>query len=525
MRSLLTWLAACLLLGSIATACKTESYSARCSQTSDCPGDQECIGNICVVRLDATSPTDTGQELPSDQAEPGDLGRDTPMDPADLTADLLPPDTSTETDTQPPPDAGTDPDSPPPCDDLPEICDGRDNDCDGWTDEDSVCEDVDLGIRIELSWDATAADLDLHFLNKDGVLGSQTLDPNDCYWNNLNPEWSNPHSLSDNPLHSGDVHQGSAAPETVLLPQPTDEPYRILVYYASRSGMMSTPVNAEVRIYFDDDLAETLTVDPTQFPDVGYYWNVACLNYPARSLRPLEEITHRPDTPQPNACGGNSCENLCDCAQGHACQTGQCTSEVTGDYCCDNSHCPLTYACTFADGGNGLCGGQIDFDTDLDGNSLAVDLDVQELYLAAGVRFSTDRSDAVVCTNPYELRSRSEGNSCATKDNNPASGSGYWLGNVRATFLMPGPGDPTQAATRSVELYLGQTWPGGLSVDFFDTAGELLATRTTDSAGTDFIQVSSDTPIGSLDVRPAGGYLSDPDLTIDDLTFGPLFLP
>ncbi|MBM4321803.1 MAG: hypothetical protein FJ125_18165 [Deltaproteobacteria bacterium] len=213
------------------------------------------------------------------------------------------------------------------------------------------------------------------------------------------------------------------------------------------------------------------------------------------------------------------CTTACDCPQGRSCVEGVCAVEAGDLYCCEAAGCPLAGACQLRDGRIGLCPGTIDFDRDLQGRRLNVGVDVEELYLPAGVRLSTRRERATVTTNSFRLASSSQGNSCATRDD--ANPHRPWLGDVIAQFLVPQNGQMVQGAVRRVSLYIGETWSGGIAVELYSPQGERLLTQLTDSRGTDHLQLELDRPIGSVRVRQA----DDPDFTIDDLSFGPITLP
>ena len=501
----------------------------RCDTDGDCAAGYACAAGVCAPRLGGVD-AGSDQNVSRDGVSGGDTsdgvsgGGDSGVEdlPTETGDDVIEDSTAHDTGAdQGEEDTGIDSDVP--CGDRPEQCDGNDNNCNDLIDEGGVCDALDVGIRVVLSWDAPAADVDLHFLNSAGVYGSNANpDPDDCFWNNMNPEWGDPRSESDNPRHTEDVHQGSSDPEVVTLKQPSDETYRILLSYPNETDPSGdVPVTATVEVFFDGVLVQTLTAGPGQLPDDGYYWNVACVDYHSNSVVALGEFTFKPEIPFAGACGG-SCDNHCDCVQGHSCVEGECTVEETGELCCDRPGCPLTRPCEFADATPGLCGGVIDFDYDLDGAELGTNVDVSGLFSDAGVLFHTDRENATVMTNSYQLFSPSGNNSCATREPNSPGGWTYWLGNVTATFVLEDADrNPIQAATNSASMYIGRTWSGGIAVEYYDTSGALIETVFTDSSETDQVSLESETPIGSVNIRPA----ADSDFTLDDLEFGPLFIP
>ena len=177
--------------------------------------------------------------------------------------------------------------------------------------------------------------------------------------------------------------------------------------------------------------------------------------------------------------------------------------------------------CIVAAGELALCGGVIDFDHDLAGQPLGVEISVEEMFGLAGVLFSTDNNNSTAETNPYQVNSQSKGNSCASHD----GWDNYWLDDLIIRFVVPQAGGFVQGATHKVSLYIAETGPGGIRVDFFtpdDPPGvpgsAPFHQAWTEQGGTAFIQHISPTAIGYLMVRKE----SDPDFTIDDLEFGPI---
>ena len=221
-----------------------------------------------------------------------------------------------------------------------------------------------------------------------------------------------------------------------------------------------------------------------------------------------------PDTPSSDGCGG-TCGS---CGTGMNCLDGQCAMG------CDSANCGLGVGCVFADGTPALCGGSISFDTNLQGEKLNDNLNVETLFANAGVYFYTPSDNAVVATNHWELDSNSGKNSCASFDKNGQA----WREPVYIRFAKPAGESAFQAATHYVSLFIGDSWPGGIAVDFYapgpspgSPGVEAFHSELTTGNGTSFIEFGSGSPIGYVVVHKA----DDPDFTIDDLTFGPLYVP
>ncbi len=218
-------------------------------------------------------------------------------------------------------------------------------------------------------------------------------------------------------------------------------------------------------------------------------------------------------------CGSDGCGGTCGaCGAGTNCLDGLC---VMG---CDSPQCDLAVSCVFADGTPALCGGTVTFDKDLQGQPINDNVDVETTYVAAGVFLFTPSENAVVATNHWELDSTSGKNSCASFDKKGQA----WREPVFIRFAKPVGESAFQAATHYVSLYVGDSWPGGIAVDFYapgpspsNPAITPFHTEVTTDNGTSFIEFGSGDPIGYVVVHEA----ADPDFTIDDLTFGPLYVP
>jgi hypothetical protein len=218
-------------------------------------------------------------------------------------------------------------------------------------------------------------------------------------------------------------------------------------------------------------------------------------------------------------CGSDGCGGTCGaCGTGMNCLDGECAMG------CDSAACDLGVGCVFADGTPALCGGNISFDTNLQGQKLADNVNVETMYATAGVYLYTPSDNAAVATNHWELDSTSGKNSCASFDKNGQA----WREPVYIRFAKPAGESAFQAATHYVSLFVGDSWPGGIAVDFYapgpspgSPGVEPFHTEMTTGNGTSFIEFGSGSPIGYVVVHKA----DDPDFTIDDLSFGPLYIP
>lgn len=215
-------------------------------------------------------------------------------------------------------------------------------------------------------------------------------------------------------------------------------------------------------------------------------------------------------------CGEDGCGGQCGVCGSGGCRDGLCV------IACESDACGLGKSCVTNDGTLALCGGVIDCDTGPDGKSLGDQVPVGEMFADAGVMFYTSNPGYGVYTNWWELDSESGGQSCATLDQfgNP------WTGEIYVRFVVPTPSGYGQGATAKVSFFIGETWPGGLVAEFYgpgsqpSTAGSSPITQiVTGQNGTDIIDYAGQ-PVGWVRIT----FASDPDFTIDDLSFGPIHL-
>lgn len=140
-------------------------------------------------------------------------------------------------------------------------------------------------VHVELVWDETNADLDLH-LAEEGYELYQT--PGDANWCNPNPDWGSTGETADNPLLDLDSEQGPG-PENIYLPEPADGDYTVRVHYYRDSG--ANDVNATVKIWIEGRLFSQRSMNI----DTGRVWEVGYIRWPEAVFVPntTEPEIHR----------------------------------------------------------------------------------------------------------------------------------------------------------------------------------------------------------------------------------------
>ncbi len=97
-------------------------------------------------------------------------------------------------------------------------------------------------LHLELSWDTSAADMDLHLIQG----GQEYFDePYDCNYCNKNPNWGASGPVDDPRLDIDD--QGGFGPENINIEEPEDGTYDVKVHYFRQNG--DGPVTATVRVW------------------------------------------------------------------------------------------------------------------------------------------------------------------------------------------------------------------------------------------------------------------------------------
>lgn len=129
-------------------------------------------------------------------------------------------------------------------------------------------------IHVELTWDTTGVDLDLHMLQS---TTDELFDtPNDCNWCNKNPTWADPGNPDDDPrLDLDDLSDG---PENINIRTPASGAYPVLVHYYDPVGGPAT--TATVTVYANGVDVWSGSIIMTR----NEVWEVGQVNWPAGSF-------------------------------------------------------------------------------------------------------------------------------------------------------------------------------------------------------------------------------------------------
>lgn len=151
-------------------------------------------------------------------------------------------------------------------------------------------------LLIQLDWDDTQADLDLHLIAPDGSY----FGDGDCYSWNPSPNWGSSELANDNPNLSADDDGEGSGPyrESISLGQPEDGDYEVWVHYYSdhsqtlgNSAVTATPtitVSVFGETIWDASLPTPTPASPLVAGDV---WKAGVISWPARAWSPLGLIS------------------------------------------------------------------------------------------------------------------------------------------------------------------------------------------------------------------------------------------
>ncbi len=141
-------------------------------------------------------------------------------------------------------------------------------------------------IHVELTWDTTSVDLDLHLMQNTSASIYDV--PEDCNWCNQNPDWGNAGANDDPRL---DLDDQSDGPENINILAPVDGAYPVAVHYYDPLGGPTTTATVAVftngvEVYRDSKVMTRNQV-----------WSVGQVNWPAGTFGvyadPLFNATRR----------------------------------------------------------------------------------------------------------------------------------------------------------------------------------------------------------------------------------------
>jgi uncharacterized protein YfaP (DUF2135 family) len=145
---------------------------------------------------------------------------------------------------------------------------------------DTVTITVDIppyGIRIELSWNTSGTDLDSHLIRPSGEYWAI---PDDCFYQNENPDWGLSEVTEDNPSLDQDDVDGYG-PENITLEQPYEQGiYQYIVHYYSDNGY--GPSMATVRVWVNDVKVAEYSKEMSN----DEVWNCCSIEWPSGQVNP-----------------------------------------------------------------------------------------------------------------------------------------------------------------------------------------------------------------------------------------------
>jgi uncharacterized protein YfaP (DUF2135 family) len=134
---------------------------------------------------------------------------------------------------------------------------------------------------VEMFWDNTNTDMDLHFLNSPGA--PVGVAPDDCFYQNRTPDWGVPGDSTDNPEMTQDALRGFG-PEVVGYVNPISATYRVAVEFRNLHGANDPTSRVTVRIYEFGVVKGEFTKTLDQEAEL---WTVADIEWPSGRITPV----------------------------------------------------------------------------------------------------------------------------------------------------------------------------------------------------------------------------------------------
>jgi hypothetical protein len=144
-------------------------------------------------------------------------------------------------------------------------------------------------ILVELTWDTTNADLDLHLALTGSALFQR---PGDASWCNPRPDWGTPGAAGDPSLDLDD--RAGKGPENINVLAAADGTYDVRVHYFDDQG--DDLVTATVRVYTQQNT--TPAFEGFRLMARNEVWDVARINWPAGTVATLSVPAYEPTNRQ-----------------------------------------------------------------------------------------------------------------------------------------------------------------------------------------------------------------------------------
>jgi hypothetical protein len=137
-------------------------------------------------------------------------------------------------------------------------------------------------IWVEMYWDRSGDDMDLHLLDTDGIIGTSS----DCYFGNCRgafpPDWGVIGYDGDDPRLDRDNILGTG-PENINIDDPADGTYTVVIHdHPGEFNILTT--NVTVNVYIDSNLVNTFNKAIT---GESSFWFVCEIDWPSGIVTPL----------------------------------------------------------------------------------------------------------------------------------------------------------------------------------------------------------------------------------------------
>ena len=147
---------------------------------------------------------------------------------------------------------------------------------------------VDTEIAIEMRWNTSRTDFDLHLVRAGGPLFASN---DDCYWANKNPSWGIDGNRLDDPFLDRDDTDGFG-PETINLILAAETQYDVYVQFFDDNNPAPVASEVDVDVRLQGGLPQTRTM---AMAECGLVWHVGRIDVVGDTIRfvPDDDILDR----------------------------------------------------------------------------------------------------------------------------------------------------------------------------------------------------------------------------------------